>query len=253
VNAAVSTREQTESIRKAREFLAAAGRYIDVSSPTLDQLPTMELEVELESADLPGTGGTWTQIRGQQPATPRQLAARLCDDIATMFLDGEPSEQEAAALREAVTALGGGLSKDTKEGGARGDLSLVERRALCVQAIARWGSEWQQASEEDRPGILNSLRWDLQCFDEAFVWLTKNELERVAVFHPTRRNGKKTAPSILAEIIIEDCDSDGALGIDGVREGKGETEARAIERVRKRLDRDTKDFFGKTKEAEKPR
>lgn len=162
-----------------------------------------------------------------------RFGVQIATELQLCFQGGSP-DAWLPSLREARDAL-------------RREPGLIRTRYFAVRTIAEWGHRWSDpawhATDDTRRSALLQFARELALHDEAFQAL---ELDldalagRLSEFSPAPRfrDGKKSAEQILAEIIVEECDANGALGLRvpaGVTE---ETMDDAIEDIRAALARD---------------
>jgi hypothetical protein len=146
-----------------------------------------------------------------------RLALELVLAVGTIFVNA-PAGSLAPKLREALSLL---QASD-----------VAERRAQAIRAILQWAPAWQQADDRNRPWVIRKLIHALSSIDVGFADANTESLgEKLAAFHPAEGHpGARSAPSILAEIIAQDCD---ALELTS---DPNEPEEAEIERIRKALE-----------------
>lgn len=146
-----------------------------------------------------------------------KLALELALALGAVFLKA-PEDAFAAKLRGALTQL----KTET----------LAERRAWAVRAILQWAPAWQKADDRNRPWVIRQLMQALAVSDAAFEDVNTESLgEKLANYQPAGVSGigVRSAETILASIIAEDCD---ALGLTS---DPNEPEQDELERIAKAL------------------
>jgi hypothetical protein len=183
-----------------------------------------------------------------RPWTNESDAAAALQDFSRaaqkLIARGRPVEElrevERLAL-ELALALGAvfvNVPADSLEPQLRGALSqlqstaLAERRAQAIRVILQWAPAWQQADDRNRPWVIRQLIHALSGIDAGFAETNPESLgEKLAAFHPVEGHpGARSATSILAEIIAQDCD---ALELTS---DPNEPEDIELERIRRALE-----------------
>jgi hypothetical protein len=146
-----------------------------------------------------------------------RLALELVLAVGAVFVNA-PSGSLVPKLESALSLL---QSSD-----------LAERRAQAIRAILQWAPAWQQADDRNRPWVIRQLVHALSSIDAGFADANPESLgEKLAAFHPLETHaGARSASSILAEIIAQDCD---ALELTS---DPNQPEEAELERIRKALE-----------------
>ena len=181
------------------------------------------------------------QGRDPDACTPAERAAwEIAIEFSTLFGNPEaPTIEGEYRLENALAAL-------------RGDVGLARGRMRCVQWVAQHGERWHSEPDQ-RDRIAESLVRHLEVADPNFAILRDEpaalgaRLDRYSA-DPAGAEGKHGAAAILAEIIGLDLDAAGALGVSAAEDEEDDV---AVERIRKRLDADVREFLASAKPTSK--
>jgi hypothetical protein len=167
----------------------------------------------------------------------QKLGLRLVSDIGLMFLHGPCDPDGRIVLRRALSVF---RSPDT----------LRNRRVWSVRAIREHGMLWHRRTHPE-DFLADSLVRVLPIYDEVFRKLqsdlagVKGKLDSFDP-KPAGKAGKKSAETILAELIVE-VDKE-ALGL---KPKPNEDRADAVIRIQRTLSKEIDDFLQESLEAQK--
>lgn len=165
------------------------------------------------------------------------LGIRLATELQLCFHRGA-TEEWVAMLRKALEAF-------------RGEVSLEKARYCAVRAIAEWAQRLQTGEWNGREDSLHEqCVHELSLHDAAFGKELANlpdvllDLLRSWDPEPAGKAGKKAAETILATLIVDECDCRLAerKPILGFKVAADEATEDAIEHVRKRLTNAVNDY-----------
>jgi hypothetical protein len=221
---------------------AVAGKPFKRWLPPPDRWTSMSESVDAASAFLNGAHKLIGRRPMEQWSEAEHLGMHIVTRLQLCFQSGAP-EEWIPLLRRALEVF------DDTDG-------VTRRRYYAVRTIAEWGARWKltewQASNETRKRLLEQCARELAFHDEALALHDSLDdlAEKLAAFEASSafRKGAKSAERIVAEIIFEYCNADGALGLTADPNLADED---AIDDIRAKLARDVDKFYLALNQAEK--